>query len=213
MRVPIGEGVRWRCNADLRCFWLNSYGGAGGAADASQHGAVHHACMPRYRRYFGDNCWVFLTLVSAQRRPWLRAAAEKRMVVEGFRATKARHGFRHLAHVILDDHLHWMLVVDDGATIPQIVSCFKRCVAFSRRDRRLPWRQLWQRRYYDHMLRDDRDLRLHLDYLHYNPVRHGYVAMACQYRWYSFHAWVERGQYSHSWGTSEPKHISGMDLD
>lgn len=173
----------------------------------------HHADMPGYRRYFGGNCWVFLTLVLANRQPRFRSVADKKIVLDSLRRTKARHGFRHLAHVILDDHLHWMLVANKGQAIPEIVSCLKRCVAFSRRDRRLPWRSLWQHRYYDHVLRDDRDLWLHLDYLHYNPVKHGYVAMACQYRWSSFHAWVERGQYTKCWGTSEPKHISGMDLE
>jgi len=169
--------------------------------------------MPRYRRYFGDNCWVFLTLVSAERRPWLRETGEKRIVLDAFRKTKVQLGFRHLAHVILDDHLHWMLLADDGSAIPRIVSCFKRCVAFARRERCLSWRNLWQNRYYDHILRNDRDLWVHLDYLHYNPVKHGYAAMACQYRWSSFHAWVERGQYTQCWGTSEPKHLSGMDLE
>ena len=124
--------------------------------------------------------------------------------------TKRRHPFRHLAHVVLDDHLHWLLVADDGTQIPSIVSCLKRVHDVLPHHRNLPWKNLWQPRYYDHILRDDRDLFRHLDYIHYNPVKHGYVAMARQYRWSSFHAWVERGQYPQNWGTSEPPHISGM---
>ena len=166
--------------------------------------------MPGYRRYFGDNCWVFLTLATAARRPWIEQATVKRLLLDAFRDAKRRHHFRHLAHVILDDHIHWLLIAERGSTVPEIVSAFKREVCFSRHHQNLPWKNLWQPRYYDHILRNDRDLFRHLDYIHYNPVKHGYVAMACQYRWSSFHAWVERGQYPQTWGTSEPPHISGM---
>jgi len=166
--------------------------------------------MPRYRRYFGDNCWVFLTLTTGERHPWIRSATSKRLVLHAFRDAKRRLGFRHLAHVILDDHIHWLLIAEKGARVPDIVSAFKREVCFTRKQSGLRWNDLWQHRYYDHILRDDRDLFRHLDYIHYNPVKHGYVAMACQYRWSSFHAWVERGQYTQTWGKSEPSHISGM---
>ncbi|QKK02894.1 MAG: transposase [Pseudomonadota bacterium] len=166
--------------------------------------------MPRYRRYFEDNSWVFLTLVTADRRPWMRDANDKRLVLDSLRDAKRRYPFQHLGHVILDDHLHWMLIANGDSTIPDIVSAFKRGTCFTRRRAGKCWNSLWQRRYYDHILRHDHDFRCHIDYIHYNPVKHGYAAMACQYRWSSFHAWFARGHYDKTWGTSEPSHISGM---
>lgn len=169
--------------------------------------------MPRYRRYFERHYWVFLTLVTGNRRPWLRPAGNKKLVLDSMRELKQRHHYRHLAHVILDDHLHWMLIAGPTASVPQLVSRLKQTVNFKRHRRGQPWNGLWQRRYYDHILRDDEDFRRHLDYIHYNPVKHGYVAMACQYRWSSFHAWAARGTYTKCWGTAEPKKISGMELE
>ncbi|QOC21218.1 transposase [Wenzhouxiangella sp. AB-CW3] len=169
--------------------------------------------MARFRRYFQPEDWVFLTLVTGNRRPWLRESRDKRQLLQCMRALKRDLPFRHLAHVILDDHLHWLLIADEGHDIPALVSSLKRRVCFERRDRGLSWRGLWQARYYDHILRDDRDFRVHMDYIHYNPVRHGYVAMARQYRWSSFHAWVERGLYEPCWGMREPDSIGGLNLE
>ncbi len=169
--------------------------------------------MPYYRRHFQPEDWVFLTMVTGNRRPWLRNASDKRLLLDALREVKRRHPFRHLAHVVLDDHLHWLLIANKGTPVPQLVSRFKQAVIFKRRDRKLPWKDLWQKRYYDHIIRDERDFRRHMDYIHYNPVRHGYVAMARQYRWSSFHAWVARGMYTTCWGTKEPEGISGMNLE
>ena len=169
--------------------------------------------MARFKRYFQSENWVFLTIVTGNRRPWLREARAKRHLLGCMRELKRDRPFRHLAHVILDDHLHWILIADRGHDVPTLVSSLKRRVAFERRRRGLSWGGLWQPRYYDHILRDDRAFGIHLDYIHYNPVRHGYVAMARQYRWSSFHAWVARGAYESCWGVREPPTIGGLDLE
>ncbi len=169
--------------------------------------------MARFKRHFQPEDRVFLTLVTGNRRPWLRNADAKRHLLKCMRELKRERPFRHLAHVILDDHLHWMLVANHEHAVPALVSSLKRRVAFERRRLGFSWGGLWQPRYYDHILRDERDLRTHLDYVHYNPVRHGYVAMAGQYRWSSFHAWVARGAYESCWGVREPPTIGGLDLE
>jgi putative transposase len=61
---------------------------------------------------------------------------------------------------------------------------------------------LWQRRYWDHRIRDDEDLHRHLDYIHFNPVRHGLVERAVDWPHSSFHAFVERGWLTSDWGVS-----------
>ncbi|HVL76665.1 MAG TPA: transposase, partial [Noviherbaspirillum sp.] len=63
-------------------------------------------------------------------------------------------------------------------------------------------RGIWQRRYGEHVIRDERDLRNHLDYIHYNHVKHGYVKRALDWPHSSFHRYVARGVYPSDWGGS-----------
>ena len=63
-------------------------------------------------------------------------------------------------------------------------------------------RGVWQRRYWEHCIRDERDYLNHLDYIHYNPVKHGYVQSAKDWPYSSFHRWVERGMYPENWSNS-----------
>ncbi len=59
---------------------------------------------------------------------------------------------------------------------------------------------VWQRRYWEHTLRDERDFNRHCDYIHFNPVKHGYVNSAKEWAFSSFHRFVERGVYPIDWG-------------
>jgi putative transposase len=59
---------------------------------------------------------------------------------------------------------------------------------------------IWQRRFWEHMLRDETDLNNHLDYIHYNPVKHGLVKRVCDWEWSSFHRYVRMGLYASNWG-------------
>jgi putative transposase len=61
-------------------------------------------------------------------------------------------------------------------------------------------RGLWQRRYWEHLIRDERDLQNHIDYIHFNPVKHGYVARASDWPYSSFHRFVRDGVLSAGWG-------------
>ncbi|GAB4346332.1 MAG: hypothetical protein Kow006_04650 [Gammaproteobacteria bacterium] len=74
-------------------------------------------------------------------------------------------------------------------------------------------RPVWQRWYWEHRIRDEEDWRRHVDYIHYNPVRHGYVASAGGWPHGSFQRAVLRGWYEPDWGCEEPDHIVGMELD
>ena len=71
----------------------------------------------------------------------------------------------------------------------------------------------WQDRFYDPLIRDEADLRKHLDYIHFNPVSHGHCAKAADWPWPSFPAWFERGGYPRHWGEVEPADLAEMDLE
>ena len=59
---------------------------------------------------------------------------------------------------------------------------------------------LWQRRFWEHQIRDDRDYQAHVDYVHFNPVKHGHVGRAVDWPYSSFHRYVREGVYAPDWG-------------
>ncbi|HEC17956.1 MAG TPA: transposase, partial [Gammaproteobacteria bacterium] len=62
---------------------------------------------------------------------------------------------------------------------------------------------LWQRRYWEHTIRDENDMRRHIDYIHYNPVKHGHVASVAEWPFSSFHRFVKAGVYPLDWSAGE----------
>ena len=71
-------------------------------------------------------------------------------------------------------------------------------------------RAVWQRRFWEHLIRDERDLARHYDYIHYNPVKHGLVRCVADWPWSSFHRFVRDGIYDSLWGANEPPAIKDL---
>lgn len=63
-------------------------------------------------------------------------------------------------------------------------------------------RGIWQRRYWEHLVTDEHDLQRHVDYIHFNPIKHGYVAQASDWPWSSIHRWIRAGDVPVDWGGS-----------
>ena len=128
---------------------------------------------------------------------------------------KVRHDrpFHIDAWVVLPDHLHcvWTLPPDDAdyASRWQAIK-----IAFSRRipateslsevRTRLNERGIWQRRYWEHTIRDERDYAAHVDYCHINPVKHGLVAAVREWPFSTFHRYVQEGVYPADWAGRVP---------
>ena len=125
------------------------------------------------------------------------------------RRVKETHPFSIVAMVVLPEHLHtiWRLPPGDG-DFPMRWSLLK--AGFSRRinkgERLRPSRVakrergIWQRRYWEHQIRDETDLARHVDYIHYNPVKHGWVTRAVDWPHSTLHGYIERGIMSSDWG-------------
>jgi putative transposase len=79
----------------------------------------------------------------------------------------------------------------------------------NRRNERL----VWQRRFWEHTIRDEDDWRRHVDYIHYNPVKHGLAKRPGDWPWSSFRKAVAKGWYDEAWGACEPEAIDGMDYE
>ena len=68
-------------------------------------------------------------------------------------------------------------------------------------------RGIWQRRYWEHLIRDERDLRNHIDYIHFNPVKHRYVSLVRDWRHSSFHRFVREGVLPADWSGESTGHV------
>lgn len=168
--------------------------------------------MARYRRARVAGGTYFFTVVTERRQrvlvlPEVRAAL--RAAIENVRVARP---FDIKGWVLLPDHIHaiWTLPPDDAdfATRWRLIkSHVTRHCAFlftpefqTRRREEKHCGTLWQHRYWEHLLRDEADLRNHLDYLHWNPVKHGLVHQAADWPWSSFHRYVAQGDYPPDWG-------------
>ena len=164
--------------------------------------------MPRYRRHFARGQAVFLTLAAHGHQPRFLDPACKRAILDALRAVRAIHPFAHHGHVLLHDHLHLLLSPRGDTRIPSLVGSLKRA-ALARFHYEDGFR-MWQRRYHDHIIRDADDFRRHLDYLHFNPVKHGLVARASAWPWSSLAAWQARDVYPMEWGDHIGIETSGI---
>jgi putative transposase len=68
-------------------------------------------------------------------------------------------------------------------------------------------RGIWQRRFWEHTIRDDEDLVRHINYIHFNPVKHGLVTRLADWRWSSYHDYLRNGYYDEEWGDALPEDI------
>lgn len=113
------------------------------------------------------------------------------------------------AWVVLPEHMHaiWTLPADDfdfSTRWGRIKVGFTRHYDGAHMSAPRQNAGLWQPRFWEHLIRDEADLTTHMDYVHYNPVKHGYVTRVIDWPYSSFHRCVHRGIYAADWGDKEP---------
>lgn len=167
----------------------------------------------RYRRTDVAGATYFFTLNLAERQRTLLTdhVVTLRSVM---RNVKQRHPFHIDAMVILPDHLHCVMTLPAGdADYPMRWTLIK--AGFSRRLPKTEHRNssridkgergIWQRRYWEHMVRDGHDYARHVDYIHFNPVKHSYVSRAADWPHSSIHRYIAAGLLTEDWGVGERK--------
>ncbi len=167
--------------------------------------------MSRYRRCRVPGGRYFFTVVTRDRRPLLCRPETIPALRSAFREVMRSHPFRLEAVVILPDHLHaiWALPPGDADFSTRWRAIKKRVTCKLGMERQ----RLWQPRFWEHWLRDEEDWRRHLDYIHYNPVKHGLVPAPVEWPWSSFHRMVAKGWYPPEWGRHMPDAIRGMEFE
>jgi putative transposase len=163
--------------------------------------------MPNYHRARVPGATYFFTVNLRDRKSDL-LVREIDLLRATVRATRARYPFHIDAWVVLPEHMHclWTLPPGDAdfARRWQVIkfAFAKRLPATETRtanQQRRNERGIWQRRYWEHLIRDDHDYQRHFDYIHYNPLKHGHVQRLIDWPYSSFHRAVQMGLYSNDW--------------
>jgi putative transposase len=168
--------------------------------------------MPNYKRWFRGGGTYFFTIVTFNRRKIFRSSHARESLHRAIAEVRASRPFEMLGVVLLPDHCHciWTMARDDddfsvrwGMIKRRFTKFWLACggqdapVSGSRMKR--GERGIWQRRFWEHLIRDQQDFARHMDYIHYNPVKHGHAR--CPHHWEhsSFHRWVKEGVYRPDW--------------
>lgn len=163
--------------------------------------------MPNYRRRRVPGGTYFFTVNLLDRRSGL-LVAHIDALRESVRRARLRKPFHVDAWVVLPDHMHCLWTLPEGdADFPRRWFAIKRAfsAALPASEPRSPTmarrgeRGVWQRRYWEHVIRDERDYAIHMDYVHFNPVRHGLVANVSDWPYSSFRRCVALGMYPMEW--------------
>ncbi len=163
--------------------------------------------MSRYRRSLVPGGTYFFTVTLADRRSWLLVEQIDRLRT-ALLTVRARRPFQTIAVCVLPDHLHTIWRLPEGdADFSGRWSLVKRLFSsgmpsngtLSPSKSAKREKGIWQRRFWEHQIRDDIDLQRHVDYLHYNPVKHGLVRQVKDWPHSSFHSWVRRGDLPEGW--------------
>ena len=163
--------------------------------------------MPRYIRAKAKSSIFFFTVVLAQR-PGNLLFDEIDRLRRIYQNVQRLHPFETVAICVLPDHIHvlWELPEGDSDFSTRwslIKNGFSRGLnAQPRSTSKIAKREkgIWQRRYWEHAIRNDADLERHVDYIHFNPVKHGHVKRVADWPHSSFHRYVERGLLAADWG-------------
>ena len=172
--------------------------------------------MSRYRRANTPGATYFFTVVTYRRRWFLTEEQPRRWLREAIATTRRDHPFGIDAWVLMPDHLHciWTLPAGDGDFSTRWALIKSRFTRFAKPHLHRPeWvtaskrrhreGTVWQRRFWEHQIRDERDFTAHVDYIHFNPVKHGLVEQVSDWPYSTFHRYVERGIYGREWGAQD----------
>ncbi len=172
----------------------------------------------RYRRSTAAGGTFFFTVNLADRRS--RVLTERiELLRDSIRSVRRAHPFTIVAMVVLPDHVHaiWTLPPGDR-DYPRrwslIKGGFSRAIekteAVSPARRRKRERSLWQRRYWEHQIRDDTDLARHVEYIHINPAKHGHAPTPVDWPYSSIHRYIRQGLLPADWAVAQGQSDCGF---
>jgi putative transposase len=175
--------------------------------------------MPNYHRIWLPGRTWFFTVSLLERHENRLLTDYIEVLREAVRQTRKDHPFIIHAWVVLPEHLHCIIELPPGERNFSIIWRLIK-TRFSRQIPATQWRNaarlrrgeraIWQRRFWDHLIRDQTDFHAHLDYVHFNPVKHGHVQQVADWPYSTFHRFVAQGVYPADWaGEAEDLPLEG----
>ncbi len=171
--------------------------------------------MPEYRRVKKEGGIYFFTLVTYQRQKLFFPSEVRKLLIQTVEEVREFHSFEMIAYCVLTDHVHFLWQMpeqesDYAMRIGLIKRRFSKKYSplygetLQRTESQLKRRELtiWQRRFWEHFIRDEIDLGRHIEYIHYNPIKHGLLKRTVDWDCSSFHDYVSDGVYDSDWGIS-----------
>ncbi len=171
--------------------------------------------MTGYRRAIFEGGYYFFTVVTHKRWKIFHNEKTKHLLKSAFHHAKQKHPFETIAMCLLPDHLHciwklpegdadfsirWSTIKSTFTTLYLSENSKESPVSASRKSKRE--RGVWQRRFWEHQIRDETDLHRHVNYIHYNPLKHGLVKTLDDWPWSTYHKFVHEGFYGKAnWDT------------
>jgi putative transposase len=149
----------------------------------------------------------FVTAVTHERAEILRDNAD--ILWNSIVKIRNAEKFDLIAWAMMPDHFH-MIIDCNASSLSKIMQRIKLSFAYQYRRRMAMYRgQVWQSRFWDHAIRDQKDMNRHIDYVHYNPVKHHIASSPFEWKHSSIHEYLENGYYSDDWGVRETLNMEG----
>ncbi len=159
-----------------------------------------------YKRLFIPNGLIFLTIVTNNRIPIL--IDNIALLIQAYKNVRKYYNFELVAYSIQPEHIHCIIKPLDIHSYPKIVKSFK--YSFTKlfkvglvKPTYYNYDKIWQNRYWEHTIRDEEDLNNHLNYIHYNPVKHNSVKSVKDWEYSSFKQFVRKNLYDINWGSNK----------
>ena len=159
--------------------------------------------LSNIRRYFKPYDTAFLTHVTYNRIPILIEHFD--LLWESVNNYKKQIDYDLIAWVVMPDHFHMLLSINNYS-ISELIKKIK--LSFSsnyRKSMGMRKGRVWQYRFWDHIIRDQNDLNKHVDYIHYNPIKHGLVNNPQSWKFSSFKEYLKEETYQPGWGEKPVK--------
>lgn len=169
--------------------------------------------MPNYRRPKIPGGTYFITQVTYQRQPWLCDNLARYALRKAIIQVRQKHPFKIDAFVLLPNHFHCLLTLPpnepDLSIRIRLIKTYvtryyghrlSRQLNRSQSRRKRKERDLWQRRFWEHLIRDETDFSKHCDYIHHNPVHHCLCSAPVDWQFSSIHRFIAKGLYPKNWG-------------
>ena len=172
----------------------------------------------QYRRARIRGGTYFFTVITYKRRKIFCDPENIELLRSAFRRVIKLYPFKIDTFILVPDHLHCIWTLPEGdKDYParwRLIKTFftKRCQDHYKQiqsESRIKKKEqaIWQRRYWEHLIRDEEDLRKHVEYIHYNPVKHEWARAPLDWQYFSFHRYVRDGIYDESWGARMEIHF------